>query len=283
MIGLALSGGGVRSAAQLGIVQVLHEEGIKPSVFAGTSGGSIVAALLAFGYDPHLALGEYKKSSNLLDLAIAHMLKGVLTRRGIKGIYKGQKLEDALSRSFCNSTFDYPVNLLGIVSTDITSGRQIVFTNDCAIRTSLIHDDNLVAICDLNVPISAAVSASCRIPGVFIPKAMGPYTLVDGGITNNLPSDVARALGADTVISIDLGYAGRTTMPNGMYGIMKTSMEIMMERIVDINQDAYGIYLNPEIFDVNVLDFSRADECFERGYAYGKKMIPTFLTTLRGM
>ncbi|MNE82663.1 hypothetical protein D3C80_1794030 [compost metagenome] len=106
--------------------------------------------------------------------------------------------------------------------------------------------------------------------------------LADGGLTNNLPSDVARALGADKVISIDLGYAGMTKATTGIYSILKTSMEIMMERVVDINKDEYGIYLNPQIFDVTVLEFDRADECFARGYAYGKKVAPAISAYIEG-
>ncbi|MNS81963.1 NTE family protein RssA [compost metagenome] len=237
------------------------------------------------GYSPDKALQEYERSSNVLDIAYLHILKGIVTKSSIDGIYKGDRLEKALSKAFCSIPLGYFLtNQLGIVSTDISTGRQIIFTSDPEIDMKKINDDNVKHLCSPDIDLSFAVAASCSLPGVFLPKEMESegLKLADGGLTNNLPSDVARALGADKVISIDLGYAGMTKATTGIYSILKTSMEIMMERVVDINKDEYGIYLNPQIFDVTVLEFDRADECFARGYAYGKKVAPAISAYIEG-
>lgn len=124
------------------------------------------------------------------------------------------------------------------------------------------------------------MAASCRMPGIFIPKKLGGRVLVDGGVVNNLPSDLAWAAGAEKVISCDLGYAGEVVQVNGAFSILKHSLDIVSERNVDRNVADFGIYLNPAIFDVTVLEVRRADECFQRGYEYGLKNIDHVLDYL---
>jgi predicted acylesterase/phospholipase RssA len=70
-----------------------------------------------------------------------------------------------------------------------------------------------------------------------------------------------------------MGYAGQKKEIGGLYSILSTSLDIMMERGVDGNKDSLDIYLNPEVYDVSILDFHRIEECFDRGYKYGNDNI----------
>lgn len=295
-LGVALSGGGVRSAAQLGIMQALLESGIKPTIFAGTSGGAIVATLLALGYTPKEAFREFKKTNDVLDIAYWEIFKSVFTRKSINGLYRGKKLEKVLDEIFKEKWFTNVENRLAVVTTNINDGRQIIFSNYLNPDVTKINDDNFKFVPSLGTHLSYAVSASTRLPALFMPKKFTDISipmhdgikhlkfdhlaLVDGGLVNNLPSDIAFSLGAERVISIDLGYTGKAREVEGIYPILKQSMDIMQERVVDSNLKNMDIYLNPEIYDVKVLDLDRIDECFERGYAYGKANINKIMNSL---
>ena len=139
-IGLALSGGGVRGAVHLGVVNVLQKNGIYPDIIAGTSAGSIVGALYAAGVDIDKFLEEFKSINpiNLLDPTISGVYLLLLfyyywTKKNIvnwtfpKGLFKGEKielfLEDALGRKGFNN-LKVP---LSVISADINTGETVVF------------------------------------------------------------------------------------------------------------------------------------------------------------
>lgn len=280
-VGLALGGGGVRGSAHLGIVKALYENKIYPEIYAGTSAGSIVASLLAFGYSPDMALKEFENiSNNMVDIAYGYMLKHVLSPLEIEGFIKGDILENQLDKMFKGSRISKVNPSLGIVATDINKGKQIVFSNATA-DLSKVNDDNVewFSSSSLDVLLHEAVRASSSMPLAFIPKYIGDLKLVDGGLSNNLPSDIAKALGAEKVISVDLGSA-HDVKTNGAFDIAIESINVFMARVIDENRENFGIYLNPEISDVSALQFERIQECYERGYKYGLSQIDNIVKYL---
>ena len=281
-IGLALSGGGVKSSAQLGVIQALHDGGIHPEVFAGTSGGSIVATLMALGCTPSESLQLIKKNSDMLDIAIAHIIKGMISKKDtVQGLFKGKRLEKSLDNIFKGCNFGDVDLPLGIVTTDINNGRQIIFSNRYDIDESKVNDtDFLWFVSNYEDKLSEVVRASCGLPGLFIPKELKLLTLVDGGLINNLPSDIASALGADRVISIDLGKAANSYRTGNAYSILLQSYSIIYDRSEDNNRNYYDIHLNPKVNDLSVLDSSQLEEGFYRGYEYGKKHINSIIDAL---
>jgi NTE family protein len=271
-LGVAFAGGGVRGASHLGVMQAFYENGIYPQIFAGTSAGSVVASLLACGYKPDEAMNKFKKmNQDLVDVAYGHILKGAFTSSHIEGFVKGDSLEKSIDEMLDCSLIEEVDSPLAIVTTEINRGRQIIFTNK-SIDRERVNDDNFLTVYASNEKLSAIVRASSGLPPVFIPKKVHNFKLVDGGITNNLPSDVVWGMGADKVISLDLGYAGEVET-EGFIDIAHMSVNLLMERVTDGNSDDYGLYLNPKIYDVSALDTSRIDECYERGYTYGKENI----------
>jgi NTE family protein len=289
-LGMAFAGGGVRGASHLGVAQALHEQKIYPEVYAGTSAGAIVASLLAYGYEPELALEAFTNASEkLVDIAYLHILKGTLTTSNIEGFVAGDKLEETLESLFNGGWMTDVEKPLGIVASDINKGRQVIFTNRFQgfdferindSDFSLMYPNDWIDPCQvLDYKLSDVVRASCGIPPIFLPKNLAGMKLVDGGITNNLPSDVAWALGADKVISLDLGYAGEVET-DGFVDIAHMSINLLMKRVVDGNRDDFGKYLNPRIYDVTALDVSKINECFERGYRYGRNQLPSIIQML---
>jgi NTE family protein len=174
-LGLALGGGGVLGAAHVGVLQVLHERGIHPTIVAGTSAGALVGAAYAAGMDPYeleeMALranwgmvGEFRRAPG----------PGILDTSGLRNTVEslgGDRLIESL-----------PVRY-GALATDVRTGSS-----------TLLDQGSL----------TDAMSASIAIPGIFRPKRVGGRLLVDGGLVANLPIEAALTLGAHHVIAVRL-------------------------------------------------------------------------------
>lgn len=284
-LGVAFAGGGVRASSHLGIMQALYENKIYPEIFTGTSAGSIVASLLASGFQPSESLKKFTEASEgIIDVAYWHIVKGLLTTKSIDGFVYGNKLEDVLEDVFKGATLSSINSPLGIVASDIDKGRQVIFTNKLeGFKIDSINDSDFnLAYSNgyyTDYKVSEVARASSGLPPVFIPKVIDGMKLIDGGITNNLPADVAWALGADKVISIDLGYEGQVET-DGFIDVAHMSINLLMKRVTDGNRSNYGLYLNPRIYDVTALDTSRIQECFNRGYEYGLTQVNSVIKML---
>ncbi len=208
-IGLALGGGGAKGAAEIGALKVIEECGIPIDYIAGTSIGSIVGGLYAVGY----------RSADLDHLFRSQEWLSLLTDR--KNDLKNVLLSEEDGVTYI---FGFPVSrkkrkegerpMIGMLN-----GDQIVLVLDSMMqRSGYIQFDTLpipfrcVAV-DISGPdevvlkegeLAKAMRASMAIPGAFKAVEWGDKTLVDGGMINNLPVDVVRAMGADIVIAIDL-------------------------------------------------------------------------------
>jgi NTE family protein len=279
-LGVAFSGGGVRAASQIGIMKALYEAGIRPEVFVGTSGGSIVATLLALGYEPDKAFEFFKQTHDVFDIAIIHIIKGLITNSDIEGLVKGNKLESILEELFDYQWVSQLEYDWAAVATDIKTGREIIYSNmDYSdFDHNKINNDSFHLISTGS--LSEIVRASCSFPGVFIPKRLNGYTLVDGGLTNNLPSDVAKALGADRVISITLGQDVNAYNTNGIISILNRSFDIIFDRSGDNNDKDHDILINPGVADIGVFALTEIDDCFKRGYEYGKYIAESIIMSL---
>jgi NTE family protein len=176
-----------------------------------------------------------------------------------------------------NNMLNFPTPLLGVVATDLVTGKQVIFSNSRLNDRDKICDDNYEWVCYFdklpNSKLSSIVRSSCSFPGMYIPKRYGNYVFVDGGLTNNLPSDIARGLGADRVISIDLGETIDYFQPNGALSILLRSFRLIYDRDKDNNDKYHDIYLNPNLTDIYTFETSAVQECFERGYKYGKDQV----------
>ena len=173
-IGLALGGGGVRGGAHVGVLKVLEEYGIEIDLIAGTSAGSVVAALFAHGYTADDIAGIFVNAelTDLLSLRPSRM--GLMTPTGCSKLIKQHTNDGRIEN--CKIP-------LYIVTADLISRRQIVFTEG---ETAL------------------AVHASSAIPGLMNPVRHNGMLLADGGILNNCPADIVRNAGADIVLAVNL-------------------------------------------------------------------------------
>jgi len=207
-VGLVLSGGGARGLAHVGVLRVLEARGIKPEIITGTSMGSIVGALYATGRSAeeidriarnmnwHQALSDNSPRRDQpypfrqLDSGMNTDLRMSITEDGIafpKGAIEGQHLEQALGELFQQDgkalTFADLPRKFAAVAADLETGEAVVMDQG---------------------DVASAVRASMSIPGAFAPVTRDDKYLVDGGIANNMPIDLARKMGADFIIAVDV-------------------------------------------------------------------------------
>jgi predicted acylesterase/phospholipase RssA/CRP-like cAMP-binding protein len=172
--GLVLGGGGARGFAHLGVYRAMGELGIPVDLVGGSSIGAPLAAGIAIGLqDPQLTATVEQRFSDVLDytLPVVSLVKGERIASSIESILGGWDFEDTWLSYFC-------------ISTNITQGSQIVHRSG---------------------PLTPAVRASVAIPGVIPPVPWGEDLLVDGGVLNNLPTDVIRHRNpTGTVIAVDV-------------------------------------------------------------------------------
>ena len=207
-VAVVLGGGGAKGVAHIGVLKVLEEAGIPIDIVAGTSMGAIVGGLYAIGYSPDeikrmvelqdwdMLLSDKVKRSHLLfpekekaERYIVSLPFGLEKKdRVIDGVVKGQNLQNLFSDLTIgyHDSVDFNSFLIpfACVAVDMVSGKDYVF-----------HKGSL--------PL--AMRASMAIPAVFAPVRLDSMVLVDGGIKNNYPADVARDMGADIIIGVDLG------------------------------------------------------------------------------
>lgn len=175
-IGLALSGASSRSVFYIGFLEVLKEQGFSVDYIAAMSGSAVVAA--AFACD---TMDELKKDAFRMNTDF--LFEFIERSKGKRGIYHMNKVE-ALVREYTNGqSFEAVSPKLGLVATDIDSGEEVVLQ---------VGD------------IAKSVCASCTLPGIFEPIQWGNKHLVDGGLVNIVPGNVARSAGCDVVIGIDM-------------------------------------------------------------------------------
>lgn len=207
-VGLVLGGGGAKGVAHIGVLKVLEEAGVPIDYIAGTSMGAIVGGLYAVGYDARqidslvraqdwgLLLSDRVRRSNLTfpekensERYVFSLPFGRSKREiAIQGMIRGQNLQNLFSDITIGYHDSLDFNALptpfACVAMDVVAGREYVFRKG-------------------SLPL--AMRSSMAIPAVFAPVRIDSMVLVDGGIKNNYPVDVAKEMGADIIIGVDLG------------------------------------------------------------------------------
>lgn len=178
-VGLALSGGGARGFAHVGVIKVLANAGVPIDMLSGTSAGGAVAAVYATG----MSLADFEREALCLSQwrTVVSLMDPNLPRLGL---FSGERVEAYFARFLGERTFDDLVVPLTLVAVDLENGQEV------DIREGRVLD---------------ALRATTAFPGVFEPKRWNGRLLVDGGLLNNLPVDVLREAGADVVIAVDVG------------------------------------------------------------------------------
>jgi NTE family protein len=289
-VGLALGSGAARGWAHVGAIRGLEQAGIRPDLVCGTSVGSLVAAAYAAGeldrFEQWLLGMRLKDVVGLMDVSLGG------------GLLKGERLVEFFRRNFV----DQPIEALGMpfaaVATALRTGAEV-----------WLRDGSTVE----------AVRASIALPGLFAPALRDGITLVDGGLVNPVPVSLARAMGADIVIAVDLsadrlGHRlpanARPNPPDGvvaewmrklqeslggllparssdeyrppsMYDVLFSSLDIMQDRIARSRMagEPPDFIVSPRLAHLHLLDFHRAREAIDEG----RRAVEEILHNLRAL
>lgn len=218
-VGIAFGGGGARGYAHVGVLRALHKKGsVLPTICAGTSIGSVMAACLAADIPQELI--EQKAADlawvpDIIDLGDSTRHAFKFFREG--GLLSNINLEETLNtllegRGFSDLTHD-----LAIVATDLEKRTRVIFTSPrTAEKIDRIPLEEFLPPPTEELPgyyteivsdvesIGLAARASCAVPGVFHPVVVGKYRLVDGGVIDQVPVDAVKAMGAGKIVAVSL-------------------------------------------------------------------------------
>ncbi len=243
-VGLALGGGAARGIAHIGVLKVIEELGIPVTAVAGTSVGSIIGALYAAGMsaDEIKSFSEELGWSKLLQLSLSGF-----------GIAKTDRLERLVEELVGDRKIEALPLPFAAVAVDIGTFEPVIYTTG---------------------PVARAVRASSSIPGIFEPVMEDGRAIVDGGVANNLPTDVARSLGADFVIAVDLNAGmDHRDKPSNLFDITYRSFTALMWNTSRRGRESADILIEPEIGHISYHDLGKADELFAAGEAAARKAL----------
>ena len=277
-IGLALSGGGAKGLAHIGVIEALRDYGINIDYIAGTSSGSIIAALYAVGYTPNEILKLVIKNKNRVidfDKMVGFkLLKTVVSKKvSIKGFIKGNSLEKIMRNCLKHkgitdiADIDFP---LAIPIVDLTTGEIVYFWNNKT-RCPLIEDstnfDDKPSYYTKG-DLASIVRASCSVPGVFIPKEIDNELYIDGGVRVNTPVEVLKQMGAEKVLAITFDCNKNTNFGlKNVIGISSQAFNIMTHssNLDEINLADLNVRLCLNY--VGLLDLANPQYLAKKGYS----------------
>lgn len=290
-IGIALSGGGAFALAHLGVLKALEEEHIRPDLIAGTSMGSVVAALYASGYTSaemldvlhHFGLEELQGSPWL------HFLSG--TAKGwpklqlhqlrklpdglIAGVQLERGIEAALRKKGVRWMKDVSIPL-AIPAVDLDSGQTVYFVS----RRTGLYEDGTCIYRD-GVPLAAAVRASVAYPVLFRPRRMAALRLIDGGISEHIPVDILKRMGADRVLAVWCDGRGKGQFTSEhMLDISGRALELMGRCVAERNVRHADAILRISGENVSLLDFTKSKKSIQYGYEKTKEALPALMRGL---
>lgn len=246
-VGLALSGGGARGVAHVGVLKVLEEHGIPVDFVAGTSAGSLVGGAYAAGV-PVAELEQIGKSLRWRDMG-----RMTLSRLGVQN---NARMEDFVRARFPVTRFEELRIPFAAVATDLRTGSPVVMSGEG--------------------DIAFAIRASCALPGWYVPvvDAQG-HQLIDGGLVANIPTLAARTLGADIVIAVDVNNEGAKFLgpPQSAIGILMQSI-LLVQRTASTHQRAAAdIIIDPLVGHIRWDEMRRADELINAGQEAARAVV----------
>lgn len=253
---LVLGGGGLKGFAHIGVLRAFEERGLQPSVVAGTSIGSLIAAAYAGGM-PVREMVRHAKALRKQDLfRINHV--GMVTKRMLSpSLYLARPLEKLIEEIVPAGTFrDLPRRLL-VNTVDLESAAQVLF--------------GLPGLEDFSV--REAVYASCALPGFFPPGKIDGRTCADGGIADNVPA-LAASHDMDAVIAVDVGSTNIARAnrigQKGFAAIYVRSAQIMMKALQSQQlanwQGPPLLLVRPAVWHYNWFSFGHVDRIIQLGY-----------------
>lgn len=245
-VGLALGGGAARGFAHVGVIQVLEEAGIRPALVAGTSAGSLVAALYASGKTGAQLqqIAETMEEATFADWTLPIFSRGLLRgdalARYVHAQVGGRLIEDM------------PMPL-GIVATDLNNGHGVLFQRG---------------------DTATAVRASSAVPAVFQPVKIAGREYVDGGLASPVPVRYARQMGADLVVAVDISNVPDANPAGDTLQILLQTFTIMGRSINSWELRDADLVVRPALNGVASADFNARRRSIQAGRVAMRQLLP---------
>lgn len=225
-IGLALGGGAARGFAHVGVIKSLEAQGVQADIIVGTSAGSVVGALYAGGFN------GFELHRLALSMEEATVADWSLPSRGV---LKGESLQNYINTTLKQRPIEKLDRKFAAIATDLQSGEMIVFERG---NTGM------------------AVRASSSVPAVFQPVAINGREYVDGGLVSPVPVRIARGLGADVVIAVDISNKPAYGATAGTFDVLMQTVAIMVQSIAAFETADADVVIRPELAATKAADFA---------------------------
>ena len=240
-IGLALSGGGIKGIAHLGVLQYMTELGIRPNRIAGTSAGSLVGVFYAAGYSP----------KEILDIAKAEKFfnySNLLLKRG--GVFTPDVFEKIIQKYIPHDSFEQLQIPVYITATDLSNGELVVFDKGS---------------------LSLAVKASCCVPLIFQPVLYEGMYLSDGGILNNFPTDLIEDK-CDKIIGVNVTAVQKMEGKMDYKKMIERTFHVSLNNSVKNKIEKCYVYMEPpNMGNYHTFEFKKIDEIYQIGYQHAQQ------------
>lgn len=232
---LVLGGGSARGIAHIGVLGVLEKEKIPIDRIVGTSMGALIGAAYCVGISvKEMTEKAYGFTSRkLLDPTLPRM-----------GLLAGAKLEAVIKSLVDSKNFSDCKIPLAIVTTDIETGEEVVYQRGDLVKV---------------------IRASCSWPAIFNPVRIDGRLLVDGGIKHSVPTRIAKALDADYIIAVDVGFCVKQGKVENIFQMILQSFQITGEALNRYQASEADAVIDVELGDIDQAAFNRSKEAIIKG------------------
>ena len=251
-IALALGGGAARGLAHIGVLKVLIRNRIPVDFVVGTSIGSLVGAVYAMGLPIKRIEDIALKTSwwHLTDFVISKM-----------GFLEGMNLEGIIKDCLDEKGFKDLKKPLAVIATDIENDDEVIIKSG---------------------DITKAIRASCSIPGIFIPVRYKGRLVVDGGLRNSVPSDIAIKMGADFVIAADVGYCVRRGKVSSIFQVLFQSLQILGDELNKYQSSEADAVIKVDLGpSIDQMAFDKAERIISDGEKTAEKTMPGIISKMK--
>lgn len=242
LVALALGGGGARGFAHIGVIKALEDAGIEADIVTGASSGAIVAALYAGG----------RRGGELWNIALTLEREDIVDFVLVgEGWVKGEALQNFVNRLVNDRPIEKLSRRFALVATEAESYRMTVFNRGNT---------------------GVAVRASASVPRLFVPPVINGEKYLDGGLTSPVPVKLARAMGADIVIAVDVSWFAQARNAGEM-GIEQRRRPYRYGLLAE-ELDAADIVITPQTVRTRMLDFDQREQNIIAGERAGREAAP---------
>ena len=237
-MGLALGGGAARGIAHIGVLKGFEDNGIKIDYLAGTSAGSLIAALYSSGLelDDMVEILPKLRWKNFVGFKISR-----------QGIFSSKPLYEFVNNLVGNKTFKQLNIETSILATDILKGEPVIFNQP-------------------DMEVATAVRASTSFPGVYSPFEYNGSFLIDGGACANVPAQVVKDMGADIVIAVDvIPKVEVDHVPKHLAVVADRSLDLLLTGVSKKSVDVADLLLSPVTEYIHSFQVKKAKRLYELG------------------